>query len=210
MSGGIALSGLVGGVVALIVSQRIVWRVAVDVGRPPKKFPAWSYAVAGVVGGVTGWFSSRTTFVAALLLALVTAQLLLQAPLDLLMRRLSRPVTFIALVATVSAVIVDAIFSDTARHAVVAFATSSFVLVVHALLYRLSPRSLGWGDVLLVVPLALTIGYVAVDRLLVWQLLACTSAAVHAVILRLTRQATTIPFGPHLLIAAWLVLLASV
>jgi leader peptidase (prepilin peptidase) / N-methyltransferase len=96
------------------------------------------------------------------------------------------------------------------RSAGAAVSVAAVVVAAYALLHRLSPRSLGWGDVLLVAPLGLAIGYVAVDRVVVWQLLASTTGAIHALMLRRLRGVRTIPFGPHLLVAAWLVLLVSV
>ena len=115
-------------------------------------------------------------------------------------------------VALVSAVIAMDIVGDGVgvRSAVVAVGTAAVVVATYALLHRLSPRSLGWGDVLLVAPLGLALGYVAADRVAVWQLLASTTGAIHALMLRRLRGVRTIPFGPHLLVAAWLVLLASV
>ena len=91
-----------------------------------------------------------------------------------------------------------------------AFGVAVVVVAVYALLHRLSPRSLGWGDVLLVAPLALALGYVAADHVVVWQLLASSTGAIHALVLRRMHGASGIPFGPHLLFSAWLMLLVSV
>jgi prepilin signal peptidase PulO-like enzyme (type II secretory pathway) len=114
-------------------------------------------------------------------------------------------------VALVSLVIaVDVIGNGAVESGGVAFGIAAVVVAVYALLHRLSPRSLGWGDVLLVAPLGIALGYVAADRVVVWQLLASTTGAIHALVLRRLRGASGIPFGPHLLFAAWLVLLVSV
>jgi leader peptidase (prepilin peptidase)/N-methyltransferase len=114
-------------------------------------------------------------------------------------------------VALVSLVIaVDVIGNGAVQSGGVAFGIAAVVVAAYALLHRLSPRSLGWGDVLLVAPLGLALGYVAADRVVVWQLLASATGAIHALVLRQLRGVSTIPFGPHLLAAAWLVLLVSV
>jgi leader peptidase (prepilin peptidase)/N-methyltransferase len=106
---------------------------------------------------------------------------------------------------------VDVVSGDVGvRSAVVAVGIAALVVAVYGLLHRLSPRSLGWGDVLLVAPLGLALGYVAADRVAAWQLLASTTGAIHALVLQRLRGVSTIPFGPHLLVAAWLVLLVSV
>jgi prepilin signal peptidase PulO-like enzyme (type II secretory pathway) len=115
-------------------------------------------------------------------------------------------------VALVSAAIVIDVIGDGVgvRKAVTAVGIAAVVVTVFALLHRLSPRSLGWGDVLLVTPLSLAVAHVAIERVLWWQLMASTTGALHALVARRLRGTRSIPFGPHLLLAAWLVLLASV
>jgi len=76
-------------------------------------------------------------------------------------------------------------------------------------LNRVSRVSLGLGDVFLVVPLTLSVSYVAAEYVLIWQFLAAASAAVHGLVVRAARGVSMIPFGPHLLGAAWLVLVFS-
>ena len=168
--------------------------------------------LAAVVGSLTTFSSLRAETVAGAALAVVVAGLLsVQSPMDVRTRHLSRRATVIA-ISSVSAVIAMDVIGDGVgvRSAVVAVGTAAVVVAAYALLHRLSPRSLGWGDVLLVAPLGLALGYVAADRVVVWQLLASTTGAIHALVLRQLRGVRTIPFGPHLLVAAWLVLLASV
>ena len=168
--------------------------------------------LAAVVGSLTAFSGScAETMAGAVLSAVVAGLLMVQTPMDVRTRHLSRRATVIA-VALVSAVIVVDLVGGRVglRSAVVAVGLAAVVVAAYALLHRLSPRSLGWGDVLLVAPLGLALGYVAADRVAVWQLLASTTGAIHALMLRRLRGVRTIPFGPHLLVAAWLVLLASV
>lgn len=84
-----------------------------------------------------------------------------------------------------------------------------FVAGMYGLLHRTSPKSLGWGDVLLVAPLTLAVAYVAIERVLWWQLLAAVTGALHAVAARVLGARNHVPFGPHLLFGAWLMLLLS-
>lgn len=167
--------------------------------------------LVAVVGSVTAFVGLRAETIAGAALTVVVAGLLIvQAPMDVRTRHLSRRATMVA-VALVSLVIaVDVIGDGVGQSGGVAFGVAAVVVAVYALLHRLSPRSLGWGDVLLVAPLGLALGYVAVDRVVVWQLLASTTGAIHALALRRIRGASGIPFGPHLLFVAWLVLLVSV
>lgn len=167
--------------------------------------------LVAVVGSVTAFAGLRAETIAGAALTVVVAGLLIvQTPMDVRTRHLSRRATMVA-VALVSLVIaVDVIGNGAVQSGGVAFGIAAVVVAVYALLHRLSPRSLGWGDVLLVAPLGIALGYVAADRVVVWQLLASTTGAIHALVLRRLRGASGIPFGPHLLVAAWLVLLVSV
>lgn len=167
--------------------------------------------LVAVVGSVTAFAGLRAETIAGAALTVVVAGLLIvQTPMDVRTRHLSRRATMVA-VALVSLVIaVDVIGDGAVQSGGVAFGIAAVVVAVYALLHRLSPRSLGWGDVLLVAPLGIALGYVAADRVVVWQLLASTTGAIHALVLRRLRGASGIPFGPHLLVAAWLVLLVSV
>lgn len=203
-----ALVGALAGVVALIASQRLVIRVAHDIGVVPARFRWWAYVGAVVVGAVSFARNENETASSTAFIAIVTALMLVQAPLDLVTRRLYRSVTLVASAATLLVVVVAARVDISS--ALVALGAAVAVAAVYVVLHKVSPSSLGWGDVLLVVPLALAVGYVALDRVAVWQLLASVTGALHALVARRLRGTRSIPFGPHLLIAAWLVLLASV
>jgi prepilin signal peptidase PulO-like enzyme (type II secretory pathway) len=205
-----AVVGAIVGVVALVASQRLVTLVARDIGVVPARFPWWSYVGAVVVGAVSLARNENELAASTVLVAIVTALMLVQAPLDLATRRLSRSVTLCAVAGTAVVLALTAVTDDDLAGAAVAAAVAIAVVAVYALLHRWSPSSLGWGDVLLVVPLALAVGYVALDRVAVWQLLASATGALHALVARRLRGTGSIPFGPHLLVAAWLVLFASV
>jgi len=167
--------------------------------------------LVAVVGSVTAFAGLRAETIAGAALTVVVAGLLIvQTPMDVHTRHLSRRATMIAVALVGVVIAVDEIGDGVGQSGGVAFGIAAVVVAVYALLHRLSPRSLGWGDVLLVAPLGIALGYVAADRVVVWQLLASTTGAIHALVLRRLRGASGIPFGPHLLFAAWLVLLVSV
>ena len=209
-----AVVGALAAVVALGASQRLTTLVARDIGVAHPRFPWWSYVVAAAVGAVVGAVSlarnENETASSTALIAIVTALMLVQAPLDLATRRLYRSVTLVASAATVLVVVAAANDDDDVSSAFAAFGAAVAVTAVYALLHRWSPSSLGWGDVLLVAPLALAVGHVALDRVAAWQLVASATGALHALVARRVRGTSSIPFGPHLLMAAWVVLLASV
>ena len=207
-----AFAGAIAGVIALVASQRLVTLVARDIGVVPARFPRWAYVGAAMVGAVVGAVSiarnENETASSTTLITIVTALMLVQAPLDLTTRRLYRSVTLVASAATL--LVVGFAAKDDISSALVALGATVAVAAVYMVLHKVSPSSLGWGDVLLVVPLALAVCYVALDRVAVWQLLASVTGALHALVARRLRGTRSIPFGPHLLLAAWLVLLASV
>lgn len=206
-----AVVGALAAVVALGASQRLTTLVARGIGVAPPRFPWWSYVGAAAVGAVSLARNENETASSTALIAIVTALMLVQAPLDLATRRLYRSVTLVASAATVLVVVVAANDDDDdVSSAFAAFGAAVAVTAVYALLHRWSPSSLGWGDVLLVAPLALAVGHVALDRVAVWQLIASATGALHALVGRRVRRTSSIPFGPHLLMAAWVVLLASV
>jgi len=144
------------------------------------------------------------------LLIVVTALMMVQVPLDLRTHHLSRRATTWATVAVAIVVAADAWVSGAFAPAAIRGMTAVAVVGAYWLLHLVSPRSLGWGDVLLVAPLTLAVAYVAAERVLWWQLVAATTGAAHAVWVRVRRGSSHVPFGPHLLVAAWLMLLASV
>ena len=151
---------------------------------------------------------NRLTVVA--LVAVVTVLMIVQVPLDLRTHRLSRGATTWAVVAVAIVVAVDAWASVAFAPAATGVMVAGAVVGVYWLLHRVSPRSLGWGDVLLVAPLTLAVAFVAVERVLWWQLVAATTGAVHAVWVRIRSGSSHVPFGPHLMVAAWLMLAVSV
>lgn len=169
-----------------------------------------TWFASGLFGAATALLGSAAALPDATVLAIVAVLTVVQAPFDLRSHRLSRPVTIAATITIVAIVVGDAVASASPRRAIEVVGWAAVVVVVYASLHRVSPRSLGWGDVLLVVPLSVAITFVDADRLVVWQLLAATSGAIHAAIQRVRHGETVIPFGPHLLGSAWVVLATSV
>jgi len=135
---------------------------------------------------------------------------LVQIPLDFRTRTLSRRATLFATIAVLLALVVETISSESVRRLSLAAVMTLFVGVAYFLLHRLSTYALGFGDVLLVIPLTLAVAYRGVESMLYWQLLAACIGSVHAVMMRVWRRESGIPFGPHLLLAALVVLVASV
>jgi prepilin signal peptidase PulO-like enzyme (type II secretory pathway) len=142
--------------------------------------------------------------------SVVSGLCLVQIPLDIRKRLLLRSATLSALCIIAAVIVVDSLGRRSVEKAVTSLLVAFGVVSVYAALHKVSPRSLGFGDVLLVAPLALAVEYVAPGNALLWQLLAASSGALHALIARLRSGSTEVPFGPHLLGTAWIVLVVSV
>ena len=204
---------LVGGG-AIAVAQQLLF--AMNEASLRTRLSHWTYAVGAVTGGITGWSIHRSSQEAASALQVIVMLLfLVQAPIDLMTHRLIRPLTYLCIAITMSVEVVDVLVADSPwgealRDVASAVVVTLIVVGAYTVLHRLSPRSLGWGDVLLVVPLSLAVGYVHLASVAVWQLIASLTAAAYALTVRGRSGSAFIAFGPHLLFAAWLVLLVSV
>lgn len=171
---------------------------------------AWILVFSITTGCVTAvGISSATSTLSMILVVMVSSLTVLQAPLDLLTRRLSRPVTLVALVGIVVVLLLDGAISRRFDDALLAGAAATGVMCVYALVHRAMPSALGWGDVLLVAPLTLAVGAASLEHVVTWQLAASAGAALHGVMSRLVGAGSTIAFGPHLLLWAWLVVVLT-
>ena len=205
-----ALVGALLGLGCILVSQRL-FHVVVNArdGASPT-YSRWWLILSMAIGGMTGWAAVNAALLRSVALLVVVAALtLVQAPLDFVTRRLSRPVTLLAFGA-VLLIWVRVLLESDRSSAVTALAVAIAVVAVYAIFHKLSPQSLGLGDVLLVAPLALALALMSGADILTWQLIASVSGALHAIVGRLTSGGHSIPYGPHLLVAAWLTLVLSV
>ncbi len=142
-------------------------------------------------------------------IAIVSLLSLWQIPLDLRQRMLSRRATVSATLAVLGVICTDVVSSGDIERLGGPLVWTASIGGFYAVVHRVSPDSLGFGDVLLVVPLTMAVSYVAASHVLLWQLLAALSGAAHALVARRRSESRGVPFGPHLLIAAWLVLVFS-
>jgi prepilin signal peptidase PulO-like enzyme (type II secretory pathway) len=210
----IVLGGVVG-VAAVLWSLHTATVIRISLSSEPFRQASYvrvsTLVVGAIVGGITGWrLHQSNPVVDRSLLVVVSLLLLAQGPLDLLTRRLSRPVTVGGFVAAVGIVAMDAFSSSAPSHALFTMLMCIAVVAGFGVLHRLSATSLGLGDVFLVAPLSLAVSHVSPQNTLVWLLVASVSGAIHGALILMTRRSHRIPFGPHLVVAAWLVLVLSV
>lgn len=207
---GFVLLGASLGIAGVEWSQRVIADIEAAVLRRHGTYFGW-LLVGGIYGAVSGSFLKGTeTFADKVLLTAVALLTVVQTPIDARTHRLSRKTTIVAAIIILLTVVINTVINNTSRQLIYTLIAALAVTGVYAVLHRISPRSLGWGDVLLVFPLALALGTDTADRLITWQLLAASSGAICAVVLRLSRGAPAIAFGPHLLLSSWVVLVVSV
>lgn len=138
--------------------------------------------------------------------AVVVILFVVQTPIDISSHRLLRAPTVLAII-TISGVYLTAFLFEFKKSDLgVALVASAVVCGFVWMMHRVSPRSLGWGDVLLVIPLVLAVSFIEISLVAHWLLLASTSAAVHGLWRWCIQRVRVIPFGPHLIGAACLVI----
>jgi leader peptidase (prepilin peptidase)/N-methyltransferase len=161
----------------------------------------WSLAIA--FGAATGVLAADRDWLVAAALVVTAILTIVQTPIDLVLHRLTRPTTLAALVAMVVVLGARVATNDFSSAAPMVIAAAS-VTAAFAILHVVSPRSLGWGDVLIVAPLSLAVAAVSSSRVIPWLLLACCTAGAHGLLVRARHGERFVPFGPHLLVVAWL------
>jgi leader peptidase (prepilin peptidase)/N-methyltransferase len=154
-------------------------------------------------GAATGVLAADRDWLVAAALVVTAILTIVQTPIDLALHRLTRPATLAALVVLVAVLGARVATNDFSSAAPMVIAAVS-VTAAFAILHVVSPRSLGWGDVLIVAPLSLAVAAVSTSRVIPWLLLACCTAGAHGLLVRARHGERFVPFGPHLLVAAWL------
>ena len=143
-------------------------------------------------------------------IVIVVVLSVIQIPLDLREHLLSRRATVTSALAVLATIVTDiGLFGMSARASESLVATIG-VVFCYWFLHHIAFGLVGWGDVLLVAPLTGAIAYVSVESVLWWQLLAASTAVVHAVIARTNNGSRHVPFGPHLLLGSILFLTIQV
>ena len=146
---------------------------------------------------------------AVILLVIISTLGVVQIPLDFKTHHLLRSATLSGLCGVVAVGATSSFIRGSPHQLVLASALTVGVWGVYYLVHRLSPSMLGFGDVLLALPLAFAVAIVMPERLVIWQLLSAVSGAIHGLGLRLSRRGSHLPFGPHLIVGAWVVIAVS-
>lgn len=129
--------------------------------------------------------------------------------MDLRSRMLSRNATFLAVAAILLVLTRTSIARDDASILIVSMTAATVVVGGFALVHVMSSGSLGLGDVLLAAPLTLSVALAGIKEVTYWLLLATFSGSLHGIVLKFRTGKSQLPFGPHMLGSACLVLLLN-
>lgn len=144
-------------------------------------------------------------------LALLTGLLLVAlGAVDIVHHRLPDAITLPALPVAAVAVLLTAVLAPGSGSLISAVVAAVVLWAVFAGIARLSPRSMGRGDVKLMPTVGLLMGYPSPFGVLIGLLLAFGTGSVVAVVGLVTGRVglkSAIPLGPYLLFGCWLVLL---
>jgi len=155
-----------------------------------------------VIGGLSGFIASKQVPLDGALILIIALLLIIQTPIDIRRHQLARKPT----IATgIGVFVVYMLRVDTGPEWWESFAplgVTATLFLMFSFIHGRWPSHLGLGDVFLAVPLALAVG--AVEPMFVgwWLLVASLTASIHALMLK-SRGTSRLPFGPHLLFAAW-------
>ena len=166
--------------------------------------PELATAVITVIGAGTAWGTPRLFLVALAGLLLVAL-----GWIDVVHHRLPDAITLPAIPVALATVAVTALAVPGSGSVLRAGLCGLALWIVFAALARISPRSMGLGDVKLVPTLGILTGYVSVASTVLAIALAFVLGALVAVaglLLRRVTLSSAIPFGPFLLAGCWLAL----
>lgn len=128
------------------------------------------------------------------------------AGVDLAVHRLPDAVTLPALAVLVAAIALDALVEGSGRRALTGLLLGAAAFAVGVVLRLLAPAGLGFGDVKLLAPLGVLLGWWGGGPLvLTGVLLGLLAGALVSLLLLATRRVgwrTAVPFGPPLLVGA--------
>ncbi len=172
-------------------------------------FPRIIWVTAIALGAATGAITTMRAWAEALMLIFTAWLTIVQTPIDAVTHRLRRHDTIIVFTCVVTVTVVHEAVVNSVRSLPIVLCGVG-VVVAFAVLHLASPRSLGWGDVLLVAPLTLAVATVSPSRVVPWLLAASCMAAAHGLVMRVRRGERFVAFGPHLLAAAWLIQVVGV
>lgn len=199
-----ALCGLCNSAVIVHWVKRSLVRVS-----PGKAMPRHHTYPLLLIGTVSGIGALGRSVADAMIFIGVTSLLVSQVTIDITAHRLMRLPTVFCTVVVCLGLWYRELTSGSLFTAAHTTASSLVVPTIFGLCALKRPQNLGLGDVLIAIPLSMAVASVGVWLLPWWVLGASASGSIHGAFVKL-RGRRTVPFGPHLLLWAWLVLLIGV
>ncbi len=132
--------------------------------------------------------------------------------IDAYTQRLPNRLTMTAYPILFALLVMPAVINDARAQLIQAVVAGLTLLVLFAVLHFVNPAGLGLGDVKLAGPMGMALGWVAWTAAL-WA--ACAGFLIAAIVsivllaLKRTTRKSQLPFGPSMLLGAWLILVAS-
>jgi len=157
------------------------------------------------IGVVTGFVANLQSSLNAILFSLVALLLVLQTPIDLRSHQLARWPTIFSTIGVLAVHVLRFEMSFGWQQVWIPVAVTAALFLLLCLFSIRWPSQLGWGDVLLVLPLSFAVGAVNPVLVVWWLLAAAMTASAHGLSIRRSGK-RYLPFGPHLLFAAWVIL----
>lgn len=205
----VTLTGAVfGGLFAWLGVQMSMRTLEQFDGRHRRVCQWLAMALTGI-GGLTGLIVVSLPLDYGISVLAVTGLLVIQTPIDLVERHLWRTPTLVVFGLLLCARSFEVKSLGWQAAFVLPMASVAGFVGLFATVNRVSPQSLGWGDVLLVAPLAFGLSIAKQASLFTWLITASATSVLHGVLV-LRRGEKTIPFGPHLLFGAWLGLVVDI
>jgi len=162
-----------------------------------------------IIGTTTGYEAVRMAIDDALVFVLISILFCIQFPIDLLTHQLLRIPTVLILIGIVMTHSLEMFFADRLMEHLSTIVLAALLSLGFLSVHLVSRSSLGRGDVLLSAPIAIALSPFGPTHLAWWILIAAATCCIHALML-VRSKPRHLPFGPHLLFGAWLMLLISV
>lgn len=198
------LLGLAGVILCIEWAKKVISQI--DSGR---SVPRTATAFVIVVGSLSGLVISNSPGVESWNLLVTSLLLAVQTPIDLATHRLARWPTLVSYLCLVLIQVVMHSDHDWWSRFWLPVCIAGATTFALATLHVTARSQLGFGDVLLSLPLGLAVALADLRHLLWWLLLSTATGAAHGLISH-KNGAHSLPFGPHLLFSAWLVLFINV
>lgn len=163
-------------------------------------------AVLGSLAAVIGWRPATLAFVSTGLVGVMLCVI------DLEHHRLPNRLTATGAVVASAALALDAVLTGSWSALLRAAICAAVVFTAFLLIALIGPRGMGFGDVKLAALLTLHTGWLGWELAILGLLAGFILGGLAALLLVATRRVslrTPIPFGPALLVGAWLIVLAS-